>query len=109
MICHVVAEPKIPTPPVRRRSLPELLSSLQAEPEHDDEDTSCISSVLPLITPDPILTQALTVEAHTAVHAHRAEVDTTEQLTPLSLTQIDGEWITVVQCHFNLFTISGHE
>lgn len=97
VIWRVITEPGIPAPPVRRQSLPELLSSLQAEPECDDMDRPHVSSLLPLMTPDPILTQALTGETHTAVNTHRPEVDMTEQFTPLSLTQIDGEWITVVQ------------
>ncbi|XP_060763707.1 uncharacterized protein LOC132872714 isoform X7 [Neoarius graeffei] len=85
----LLAEPRIPAAPVRRQSLPELLSSLQAEPECDDMDGTRVSSLLPLMTPDPILTQALTVERHTAVNTHRPEVDMMEQFTPLSLTQID--------------------
>lgn len=43
------------------------------------------------MTPDPILNQALTVETHTAVDTKRPEVDMTEEFTPLSLMQIDGE------------------
>ncbi|XP_047005998.2 uncharacterized protein shoc1 isoform X1 [Ictalurus punctatus] len=86
----LLAEPEIPAPPVRRHSLPELLSSLQAEPEHDHMDRSSSTSLLPpLMTPDPVLTQALTVETHTTVNTHRPEVDMPEQLTPLSLAQID--------------------
>lgn len=84
---------------MRRHSLPQLLSSLQVELERDDMDTSCVPSLLPLMTPDPISTQALTVEAHTAVNTHRPEVDTLEQFTPLSLTQIDGEWNSTAVDH----------
>lgn len=68
-------------------------------------DRTRVSSLLPLMTPDPILTQALTVETHTAVNTHRPEVDMMEQFTPLSLTQIDGEWITLVQWT-NLFSFT---
>ncbi|KAF4074769.1 hypothetical protein AMELA_G00243190 [Ameiurus melas] len=86
----LLADPEIPAPPVQRHSLPELLSTLQAEPEHDHTDRSRSASHLPLLmTPDPVLTQALTVESHTAVNTHRPQVDTPEQLTPLSLAQID--------------------
>ncbi|MCI4392345.1 hypothetical protein PGIGA_G00145020 [Pangasianodon gigas] len=85
----LLAEPRIPAPLVRRQSLPELLSCLHAEPECHDTDASRFPSLLPLTTPDPILTQALTVETHPAVNTPGPEVDTTEQFTPLSLTQID--------------------
>ncbi|XP_034154783.2 uncharacterized protein LOC113528158 isoform X2 [Pangasianodon hypophthalmus] len=85
----LLAEPRIPAPPERRQSLPELLSCLHAEPECHDTDASRFPSLLPLTTPDPILTQALTAETHPAVNTPGPEVDTTEQFTPLSLTQID--------------------
>lgn len=99
-----VAEPEIPAPPVRHHSLPELLSSLQAEPEHDHMDRSSSTSLLPpLMTPDPVLTQALTVETHTTVNTHRPEVDMPEQLTPLSLAQIDGEEFALFL--FTLFNV----
>lgn len=89
---RVAAEPRIPAPPVRRRSLPELPRPLQPKPERDDTDRSRLPSLPALTTPDPIIRQALTVETHTAVNTRRPEVDMTEQFTPLSLAQIDGEW-----------------
>ncbi|XP_046697900.1 protein shortage in chiasmata 1 ortholog isoform X1 [Silurus meridionalis] len=85
----LLAEPEIPAPQEHQHSLPELLSCLHTEPQCDDTDRSCYPSLLPLMTPDPILTHTLAVETHTAVNTHRTEVDTMEQFTPLTLTQID--------------------
>ncbi|KAK3538708.1 hypothetical protein QTP86_014154 [Hemibagrus guttatus] len=93
----LLSEPRGPAPPLRHHPLPDLLSSLQAEPEPDDLVRPHSISLLHLMTPDPILKQALTIETHTAVNTVRPEVATTDQFTPLSLSQIDGEWITVVQ------------
>ncbi|KAM9446517.1 uncharacterized protein Hap1MRO34_023057 isoform 2-T2 [Clarias gariepinus] len=85
----LMAEPCVPAPPVRRQSLPELLSSLQLKPECDGTDTSSSALLLPPLPPDSILIQVLTVETHTAVKTPIPEEDTIEQFTPLSLTQID--------------------
>ncbi|KAG7318700.1 hypothetical protein KOW79_018455 [Hemibagrus wyckioides] len=81
--------PRRPAPPVTHHTLPDLLSSLQAEPEPDDLVRSHFISLLQLMTPDPILKQALTIETHTAVNTLWPEVTTTDQFTPLSLSQID--------------------
>ncbi|KAK3514729.1 hypothetical protein QTP70_029190 [Hemibagrus guttatus] len=85
----LLSEPRGPAPPLRHHPLPDLLSSLQAEPEPDDLVRPHSISLLHLMTPDPILKQALTIETHTAVNTVRPEVATTDQFTPLSLSQID--------------------
>ncbi|XP_058230801.1 uncharacterized protein LOC131343267 [Hemibagrus wyckioides] len=85
----LLSEPRRPAPPVTHHTLPDLLSSLQAEPEPDDLVRSHFISLLQLMTPDPILKQALTIETHTAVNTLWPEVTTTDQFTPLSLSQID--------------------
>ncbi|KAF5892867.1 protein shortage in chiasmata 1 isoform X1, partial [Clarias magur] len=85
----LMAEPHTPAPEMRRQSLPELLSSLQLEPECDGTDRSSSASLLPQMPPDSVLTQVLTVETHTAVKTPVREEDMTEQFAPLSLTQIN--------------------
>ncbi|XP_062874225.1 protein shortage in chiasmata 1 ortholog isoform X2 [Trichomycterus rosablanca] len=89
----LLAEPWISEPPVRRRSMPELLSILRAERASDDTQNTYPLTLVTTMPSDPAftLTEALTVERRAALNTPEpTEVDTTEKYTRISSAQIDA-------------------
>ncbi|KAL6466167.1 hypothetical protein MHYP_G00263000 [Metynnis hypsauchen] len=88
----LLAEPQISSPSVRRQSLPELLSLLEAERETQSSDSLTNRQRLSTFTLLPqkptqwSLTEPMTVEKHTVPDTGE---DPTEQFSLLSLIQID--------------------